>query len=432
MQFRVRGAATLAAGLLVGAVSAQTRFARYVPEGSSAEGVSYSVNVPSSTARNGNGSIYIQMIAPSGTQWLGLGQGEAMAGANMFVMYSSGSNNVTVSPRLGRGEFTPEVNSAARITLLEGTGISSDGVLTANIRCDSCINWDGGVMSPTSGRSNWIWSMRKGGALDSADISAEIRRHDVHGEFTFDLPAATSSDSANPFAQAGSVTQSAGPSQPSGSGGEDDSSGDSSLGSSGVSAGSATNNDSIRRSHGIIMAVVFLFLFPLGALLIYLPFKSKVLFAHAPFQALSVGLLIVGMTLGVVLGVRVDEYDGYHQIIGYVVVSCLLLFQPALGIIQSLKYRKFGKRTIFGHIHRWHGRIIILLGIINGGLGLHVSGEIGSEYVPTWAVVAYSVIAAVIGLFYIGFVSGIGFYHKRKGDSKEEVKNANGSGSTNS
>ena len=343
-----------------------------------------------------------------------------MAGANMFVMYASGSDNITLSPRLGRGAFQPNVNPEAQVTLLEGTGISSDGVMIANIRCDSCITWDGGSMDPTSDNSNWIWSFKQGSALNSADVSADIRQHDVYGAFTFDLPAGTSSDSANPFAQAATITQSSDPSQPSGSGDGDESS--SGPSSASESSSSESNSNSIRRSHGIIMAAVFLFLFPIGALMTYLPFSRNIVFAHVPTQVLSVCLLIIGMALGVKLGVDIDEYDEYHQIIGYVVVSCLILFQPALGLIQHLRFRKLGKRTIFGHIHQWLGRILILLGIINGGLGLRTSGEIGSENVPRWSVIAYSVVAGVMGLIYIAVAFGFGFIRKARGGSKEEMK----------
>ena len=391
------------------------------------------------------------MVAPSGIQWLGLGQGGAMAGSNMFLMYSSGSNNITLSPRSGRGEFQPNVNSAAQITLLEGTGISADGVMTANIRCDSCLNWNGGLMSPTGGKTSWIWSIKKGNAVNSADISAGLRQHDAFGVFTLDLTAGTSSDSANPFLQAATVTQSAGSSQPSGSGDGNADSGQSSYGSSGSSSGSSSGGSSggssgsssggslgassstgvIRSSHGTIMAVVFLFLLPIGALTIYLPFSRKVLLAHAPIQVLSVALLIVGIILGVVLGVRIDKYDGYHQIIGYIVVSCLLLFQPTLGLIQHVRHRKFGERTIFGHFHRWFGRLLILLGVINGGLGLYSTGDIGTESVPTWSVIAYSVIAVVVGIIYIAIAGGSGILRKRKGRSREDGKESNGYANSN-
>lgn len=373
------------------------------------------------------------MIAPSGTQWLGLGQGESMSGSNMFVMYSSGNNNITLSPRLGTGQFQPGVNPEARITLLEGTGISSDGVMTANLRCDSCLTWQGGSMSPTNGNSNWIWAIREGSALDSADVSADFREHDTYGSFTFDLPAGTSSDSGNPFLQVATTTQSAGSSQPSTSEGEEDSESEagSSAGSSSGPSGRGSSTSGIREAHGIIMAVVFLFLFPIGALMIYLPFSRKVLLVHVPLQVLSTALLIAGTVLGIVLGVRIDEYDGYHQIIGYVVFGSLLLVQPALGLIQHLKYRKYGKSTIFGHVHRWHGRILIVLGIINGGLGLHVSGRIGSENVPRWAVIAYGVVAGLVGLFYIAFVAGSGIFRKQKPKLQDSTKYGNANGMAN-
>lgn len=174
------------------------------------------------------------------------------------------------------------------------------------------------------------------------------------------------------------------------------------------------------------MAVVFLFLFPIGALMIYLPFGRKVLFVHVPVQVLSTALLIAGVALGITLGVRINEIDGYHQLIGYVVFGSLLLFQPALGMIQHYKYRKYGKSTIFGQVHRWHGRVLIVFGIINGGLGLYVSGRIGSENVPRWAVIAYGVVAGLVGLFYIALVAGVGMFRKRKAKSQVSTDYGNG------
>ncbi len=58
-----------------------------------------------------------------------------MAGANMFLIYADSSgSNITLSPRLGKGEVEPDFDSEAQISLLEGTGIAN-GVMTANVRC---------------------------------------------------------------------------------------------------------------------------------------------------------------------------------------------------------------------------------------------------------------------------------------------------------
>lgn len=58
-----------------------------------------------------------------------------MAGANIFVVYTSGNGNVTLSPRLGTGHFMPEFNRDAQVTLLEGSGVSG-GKIIANVRCE--------------------------------------------------------------------------------------------------------------------------------------------------------------------------------------------------------------------------------------------------------------------------------------------------------
>lgn len=65
-----------------------------------------------------------------------------MKGADMFIIYADASNkNITLSPRLGKGEFEPEFNSDAKVTLLEGTGIAN-GQMTANVRCTHSLSLD--------------------------------------------------------------------------------------------------------------------------------------------------------------------------------------------------------------------------------------------------------------------------------------------------
>ena len=57
-----------------------------------------------------------------------------MKGANIFMIYSDENGNVTLSPRLGEGNFMPNYNSAAQVSLLGGSGITN-GTMTANVRC---------------------------------------------------------------------------------------------------------------------------------------------------------------------------------------------------------------------------------------------------------------------------------------------------------
>lgn len=54
------------------------------------------LNVPSS----GN-DIFLQLSGLAKAGWVGMGIGNQMKGALIFVVYSDGNGNVTVSPRLG-------------------------------------------------------------------------------------------------------------------------------------------------------------------------------------------------------------------------------------------------------------------------------------------------------------------------------------------
>jgi hypothetical protein len=101
--------------------------------------VCYNLNIPADTASSGEGDIFIQITAPSTKyQYVALGQGSAMSGAEMFIIYTSASgNNVTLSPRQGTGHNEPKFSSSIQVSLLEGSGVTN-GQMTANIRCKQC------------------------------------------------------------------------------------------------------------------------------------------------------------------------------------------------------------------------------------------------------------------------------------------------------
>ena len=80
----------------------------------------------------------------------------------------------------------------------------------------------------------------------------------------------------------------------------------------------------------------------------------------------------------------------YHPVIG-IVVFILLLIQPVLGVWHHRNFRIFKRRTLSSHLHLWDGRIIIILGIVNGGLGLHIA------HAEDTAKLAYTIVAAIFG-----------------------------------
>lgn len=149
-------------------------------------------------------------------------------------------------------------------------------------------------------------------------------------------------------------------------------------------------------AHGFLMTFAIGLFLPLGATIIQvLPWQKKVTHLHAPLQAFALTMLVSGMGVGIYLGVSTAKIGYYHPIIGFIVVGGLLLFQPLMGLYAHLHLKRSGERSVFAYVHRWWGRILVILGVINGGLGFMLAG-IGTPGVPVGAVIAYSVIAGIV------------------------------------
>lgn len=321
---------------------------KYCP--SNADGVCYSVGVPSSSAAAGSGNIYFQITAPTSYQWVALGPGTSMSNSYMFIVYEDGGGNMTVSPRKGTPHSTPQLDtsgSAAKLTLLAGSGVSADGkTMTANVQCANCDSLPGGgKLTLADTKSGWIAAWKSGPSFATTSTSQRINIHDDTTEFQLDLTKATLGSDSNPFwhdeassggGGSGSDTGSgsgsdsgsgsgSGSGSDSGSGsgsgsgtGSDDSGSD--TGSSGGNADSDGGSDSgggvtvipDRKSdniailivtHGIIMAVVMVALYPIGSLM--MPVLGKWA-AHATFQMVSFTLMWIGFGIGVKSAMATD------------------------------------------------------------------------------------------------------------------------------
>ena len=350
--------------------------------------ITYAVNIPEQTATSGTGPIYFQLKSTRELQWLAWGQGSQMQGANIFVVYASADgNNITVSPRLGVEHVEPLHNAQARLSVLDGSGISN-GIITANIRCDSCITWPGGQEDITNSASPWVWAFKYGNALDSNSLSETITIHDASGIAAIDLQQATGGTSDNPFLTL-STTNSSGQS---------------------ISSDNSPSVQKKRIAHAVIMITVFVILFPSFALALRVFPSSTTVWVHAFLQLFTLALAIAGLGLGISMARDLQLIQTYHPIIGMVVVPSLILFQPAMGLLQHRYFGKSGKKGIFGYLHQWFGRCMIILGIINGGLGFRLTG-VGTSIAPTGAVIAYSVVAGVFG---IGYCFVLFFSRRRK------------------
>ncbi|KAK6363441.1 hypothetical protein TWF730_000872 [Orbilia blumenaviensis] len=149
-----------------------------------------------------------------------------------------------------------------------------------------------------------------------------------------------------------------------------------------------------RIAHGTIMATAFTIGFPTGAIFIRVLKPPNHVYIHAATQIISTAMAFAGMGLGIWLGLNVRYLDYLHTIIGFAVMACLVI-QPIIGLIHHIRYKKVKRSTWWGFVHRWYGRTIIVLGIVNGGLGLMLAENTRAGEI------AYSVVAGLAGLTYL-------------------------------
>lgn len=311
-----------------------------------------------------------------------------MAGATIFVMYQDGTGNVTVGVRDGgQGHVEPTLDSTLQsgLTLLAGSGVV-DGMMVANVHCTTC-KLDS---SSTSTSSPWIAAWNEGSAIDSTSTSYTITQHSTDNtrQFDFDLTAASISSDTNPFLTSGSAaTSTASGSSPTGS--------SSNTGSAVVVGTSPQTIVSYEKAHGIIMALVVVLLFPIGAIGMRLQGNMNI---HRGVQMLSLVLMIVGFILGIKLATMTSLlYKGIgktHTVFG-TIIFVLFLIQPIFGILHHRNYLRTQARSAPSHIHIWYGRAIMLFGVVNGGLGLKLAADTHSGEI------AYGVVAGVMGVAYI-------------------------------
>lgn len=177
-------------------------------------------------------------------------------------------------------------------------------------------------------------------------------------------------------------------------------------------------------AHAVIACMVWAFLIPLGGILLRLNIQSPwMLRAHAILQVFSYLAYIVAVGLGIWLirsmnyGPYFSLWDDAHPKLGMAILV-LAFFQPILGAIhhylfkrQQADYRsgkasETPRRTAPGYVHLWLGRILIVLGIVNGGLGIRLAGQtpLQSDDTTRKAAIGYGVAAGIIFLIYMVFV----------------------------
>ena len=240
------------------------------------------VNVPSN---NTNDDLFFRVTAPFSGSWYGFGFGEQMAGSLIFVMYPSGDdqNNVTVSPRLGTGHEEPQYTSAVEVTVLAGSGLTTDSSgnenMILNAKCIHCRSWSSGQIDITSNKQPMIYAAGPSDdTINSNSLTETIQQHAGHGQFTMDLVTATG---------AGGV-----PSDSTSQSGVDQLNNEADGGGPGGAL------------HALFMCGTFIVLFPAGYLFLRL---FERMWIHIAFQSFGLFVFLLGAASGIALSIRQNK-----------------------------------------------------------------------------------------------------------------------------
>lgn len=346
--------------------------------------ICFSVNVPQQSATSGSGDIYFQLSAPTTYSWVALAQGTMMSNANMFLMYSSADGmNVTLSPRTTTGHVMPEYDNATDVSLLDGSGISN-GRMTANVRCSNCNSWSTGTMNLQDGNSNWVYAHSQGSSIDSDDTNVPISKHDGEGTFQWDLSRATGGSDANPFTDVATTNTT----------------------SSSATAGgqhswerlSAQAQMRFIQVHGSLASIAFVAIFPIGAILVRLTSFQGLVWIHGGLQLFGYSIFVAAAGLGIFIASGVAYLREPHAIIGMILLG-IFFMMPFIGMIHHKMFKSLQQRTMWSHAHVFTGRAGIILGMVNGGLGLQLANARRSY------VVAYGVFAGLMGVIYVSAIA---------------------------
>jgi hypothetical protein len=153
-------------------------------------------------------------------------------------------------------------------------------------------------------------------------------------------------------------------------------------------------------AHAVLATLAFGFFFPVGGIMIRLASFPGLWWVHGLFQIFGFLLYTAAFGIGIWMTKNFYTLNDAHPIIG-IVLFALLAFQPLLGILHHKQFKRYNKRTIWSYGHIWFGRIAIILGIVNGGLGLGLAKRTGFMAPSEGAVIGYSVVAGFFGLAYI-------------------------------
>ncbi|PWA60651.1 DOMON domain-containing protein [Artemisia annua] len=152
----------------------------------------------------------------------------------------------------------------------------------------------------------------------------------------------------------------------------------------------------LKRIHGILNAVGWGVLLPIGAMIArYLKHVGSYWFyAHSSIQLSGFFIGLSGIITGLILSDRIDVNVSKHKAIGLIVIS-LAILQIIAVLIRPRKGSK--SRKFWNWYHHNVGRVLIVLAAVNVFYGIHLANA-GSEWNVTYGVFLGVIVTIALSL----------------------------------
>ncbi|KAI0601471.1 hypothetical protein F4775DRAFT_539942 [Biscogniauxia sp. FL1348] len=326
--------------------------------------IAFGLNVPDDSETD----LIFSLMMPTQSTWAAVGLGSSnMAGALILMAYPSSTGlNVTLSPRLGHGHTEPtpvSSDSGIRVQVLPGTGLLNDTTYVFNGRCSNCRSWPANKGNATldvgSREAPMLYATGPTGQTRSDSVAESVKMHWNYGTFSMDLVRATGPPGVPAMPTTADTAQSAG---------------------AVLRSAKQGKRDTAAVAHAVIMVISFVGLYPFGVLVLRLGGWVR---WHAANQGLALVLVIIGSSLGFKISgtyLRTKNFNTAHQVIG-ILIFIFIFVQFTLGFLHHRTFKKTQQTTKLAPVHVWLGRLIILMGVVNGFIGFPLALSPDYNYV---------------------------------------------------
>ncbi|KAI1165582.1 hypothetical protein F5B18DRAFT_610236 [Nemania serpens] len=333
--------------------------------------LAFALNIPDDSSST---DLFFSIAFPVHTAWVSIGLGASTMKDNPLVLMaypSASGKNVTISPRRCSGHSEPVYDSEINVKALPETGLFNDTTFVFNGVCSNCRSWSrDGKIDISSTTQEMAFATGPGGDTRSDNPRESVKVHWTYGSFTMDLVHATGAAGVPQIPASANVT---------------------SVGS--VQQSEETGYvDKKAILHAVLMILAFVGVWPFGILVLRVGGSVR---WHAINQAVAFGLVVIGAIIGFVISTsytRSSKFNTAHQIVG-IFVFIFVIAQLVLGYLHHRIYKKTQQPTKMAPIHVWLGRVVILLGIVNGFTGFPLALS------PNYDFALLGVVAAVLPAF---------------------------------